>query len=87
VRAPNEANTELRISHNWDLHKLAKTLAWAVLIESLSDEHEKLSQLEGFGMALRDYSEELERIRASMDDFEVESEQKRRKPKKRTKAA
>ena len=88
MKRPKNALAEMGTYRNWELHKLAKTLlAWAVLIESLSVEHEKLAELEGFGMTSRDYSETVENICSSLDDLEIEAEETRRKSKKSKKAA
>ena len=57
-----------------------KLLAWAVLIESQSGEFEKFSELEGVGMALRDYSEALQEIRSSIDEMEAAAVKRVRRP-------
>ena len=72
VKTPNESFEEKMSDHRWAIYQLSRNLlAWGVLIESQSEEHEKLAELEGLGMSLRDYSGVLQRICSSLDELEV----------------
>jgi len=63
-------------AHEWESHKLSrKLLAWATLLEALSEENDALDSLEGLGMSLREYSEAQEQMTRSLDEIQVELEQ------------
>ena len=72
MKTPSESFDEKMGEHGFEIYTLSrKLLAWAVLIESQSAEFEKLAELEGLGMALRDYSQALQKIRSSIDEMNV----------------
>ena len=78
MKTPIESFDEKRSEHSYEIYTLpGKLLAWAVVTESLSAEFEKLAELAGLGMALRDYSEDLQKIRSSIDEMDVAAEVKR----------
>ena len=57
MKTPSESFDEKMSEHCWAIHQVSRSLlAWGVLIESLSSEHEKLAELEGLGMSHGDYS-------------------------------
>lgn len=85
MKTQSESFDEKMGDHGFEIYMLSrKLLALAVLIESQSAEFEKLAELEGLGMALRDYSQALQKIRSSIDEMDVAAAVKRtRRPGRR----
>jgi hypothetical protein len=74
---PLKDETQERLSrlHQRTYRMSAKLLAWAFLLERQS-ECEGLIELEGLGVSLRQYGQQLRKVSYSIDQIEVELESK-----------